>query len=1198
MRESGCCQNPRPAIDPRSAVAPPVLHHHRATTATPLVAALGGLLAVPPADPFAAEVIAVPTRGVERWLTQRLSNELGTSGGQRHDGILANVRFPSPRAVVDQAVAAACGLDPDADVWSPERILWPLLDVVDAHLEEPWLAILADHLRDSAADQDPDTAPTTRRLSAVRHLAVLFDRYALQRPAMVRAWREGADTGGSGVPLPPHLAWQAQLWRHLRERVGVPGPAERLADAVGRLEADPTLADLPDRFALFGLTRLPAAHLQILDAIATDRDVHLFLLHPSPALWARIAQQPPAPSTRRAEDLTAALPRNRLLASWGRDARELQLVLDTTTHDHADLPHDGDPDAHRDRDPDPDPDPDEHPPPTLLARLQDDIRADVHAPGPPPPGSPDARPLHAITDHSLTIHSCHGRARQVEVLRDAILHALQDDPTLQPRDVIVMCPDIEAFAPLIQATFGVGDALDEDRTSYADADAEDDEPATPTPPDLRVRLADRALRQTNPVLGAISRLLELADQRFTAAQLLDLADRAPVRCRFNLDDDDLTRIQDWVVDTNVRWGLDAEQRAPFKLSPVAANTWRAGMDRVLLGVTMTQDALALVGGVLPYDDVDSGAIDLAGRLAELLDRTGAAVTAFAQPMPLTGWTTAIARASDLLCATSPRDAWQRAQLDRLLAQLRQDSQATGDHATLALFEVRDLLDEHLRGRPTRAYFRTGHLTCCTLSPMRSVPHRVVGLLGLDDAVFPRKAPRDGDDLIFEDPHVGDRDGRAEDRQMLLDALMAAQDRLIVTFSGNDERTNATRPPAVPVGELLDTVDRTLRTENGRARAAVLVRHPLQPFDPRTFTPGALIPGPFGFDHVALAGARALVAPRTPRPPFLDGPLPPPPGRVVDLEDLVRFVQHPARAFLRQRLGVSLREASDDLGDALPIDLDALEKWGVGERLLQGLLAGHEPPQALAAEQARGTLPPGHLADETLTAIGADVQAIARAVGELPSDGATPASLDARVLMPDGRLISGTVPGLRGDVLRSVSFSRVSPKTRLAAWVRLLALTATWPERPLEAVAIGRRRSGAGVTIARIPELGADADSRRTTAHEQLAVLVDLYDRAMREPPPLACATSAAYAAAVHAGRAPLKAAGAAWTSGWDYPKEDQDLEHQQLFGGVVTFEELLAQAQRADESGDGWDPGQPSRLGRWAVRLWAGLLAVEEVQDR
>src|SRR4029077_7109509 len=122
----------------------------------------------------------------------------------------------------------------------------------------------------------------------------------------------------------------------------------------------------------------------------------------------------------------------------------------------------------------------------------------------------------------------------------------------------------------------------------------------------------------------------------------------------------------------------------------------------------------------------------------------------------------------------------------------------------------------LQGRPTRANFRTGHLTVCTLMPMRSVPHRVVCLLGMDDGVFPRRSPRDGDGLMLGDPHVGDRDPRTEDRQLLLDALLAATDRLIVTFAGNDERTNIARPPAVPVGELLDFVDATVRTPDGAA----------------------------------------------------------------------------------------------------------------------------------------------------------------------------------------------------------------------------------------------------------------------------------------------------------------------------------------------------------------------------------------------
>src|SRR4029077_12099570 len=91
---------------------------------------------------------------------------------------------------------------------------------------------------------------------------------------------------------------------------------------------------------------------------------------------------------------------------------------------------------------------------TLLSRIQDDIRHDRPPPGPPLPGESEHRaPLHP-SDKSIQIHACHGRARQVEVLRDAVLHLLEDDRTLEPRDIIVMCPDLETSAPLIQATLG------------------------------------------------------------------------------------------------------------------------------------------------------------------------------------------------------------------------------------------------------------------------------------------------------------------------------------------------------------------------------------------------------------------------------------------------------------------------------------------------------------------------------------------------------------------------------------------------------------------------------------------------------------------------------------------------------------------------------------------------------------------------
>ena len=314
------------------------------------------------------------------------------------------------------------------------------------------------------------------------------------------------------------------------------------------------------------------------------------------------------------------------------------------------------------------------------------------------------------------------------------------------------------------------------------------------------------------MLGVVGKLLDLAGGRLRASQVLDLAAREPVRRRFRLDDDDLTRIARWAGDSGVRWGLDAAQRASYRLDRLSANTWQAGWDRVLVGVTMAEERQRLFGGVLPLDDVGSGDIDLAGRFAEFLERLRAIVDAFANPMPLDAWAEAIADAADSLTAATGRDAWQRIQLGRVLEEVVADATTDGTVAPTALVlpEIRGLLADRLRGRPTRASFRTGHLTICTLVPMRSVPHRVVCLVGLDDGVFPRQTARDGDDLLLLDPHLGDRDARSEDRQLLLDALLAATDHLVITYTGRDERTNLRRPPAVPLGELLDVVDRTAR----------------------------------------------------------------------------------------------------------------------------------------------------------------------------------------------------------------------------------------------------------------------------------------------------------------------------------------------------------------------------------------------------
>jgi exodeoxyribonuclease V gamma subunit len=1210
-----------------------VLHVHHASRADRLVAALADVLSVPPDDPFTREVVAVHSRGQERWLAQQLALRLGASP-DGSDGVCATLEFPFPGRIVDDAVARATGVDPTTDPWRTERLVWRLLEVVGPIEDPAVLGPLAVHLR------EVDGSRSDRRFAAVHRVADLFDRYGVHRPAMLRAWAAGDDLDGVGDPLPARGRWQAALWRELRASVGIDSPAERLEAACAALRAgtdvhgQPLRLDLPERLSLFGLTSLPATYVEVLDALAraqtvdapTGRDVHLFLLHPSPALWRRVEDHlteteddPAGWSLRRDDDTTRELAAHPLLATWGRDAREMQLVVRRAPAARFHAPATG-PATAPATGPATAPDVAAAEELPLLHRLQTAIRADqpVHT-----PGVVDQRPPLDADDRSVWFHRCHGRTRQVEVLRDVLLHLLADVEGLEPRDIVVMCPDIETFAPLIEAVFG------------AHATADDG-------PDLRVQLADRSLRRTNAVLRVVAELLDLADSRLTASAVLDLCTRTPVRRRFGFGEDDLTRIEGWLEASGVRWGLDGDHRAELGV-PTDVNTWRTALDRLLVGVAVADEGLRTVGAVVPVDDVEGSDTDLAGRLAELLARLDHVRAELSRPGPVDRWAQVLTDAADALCATDDDAAWQRAQLGRTLDEVVDAATVDDVVATteLTLPEVRDLLEDRLRGGASRASHRTGDLTVCTLVPMRSVPHRAVVLLGLDDEVFPRRTVADGDDLLALEPLVGDRDVRTEDRQLLLDALLAAEDRLVVISTGHDERTNDPTPPAVPVGELLDVIDRTVRLDGeapASASSAITTDHPLQPFDATRFQPGALgVPGhPFGFDQLDLAAARARADGQQDPPPFLTAPLPPLDEPVVELRDLTRFYLHPCRELLRQRLQVTFASEAGVLEDALPVELEkGLGEWQIGEGLLQHAVAGADLDRALALARARGSLPPGELATDRIDEVRRTVDELiagARDFGlELGTEThAVPIDLE----LPGGRRLVGAVDGVAGTCRIAVTYSRLGPKHRLPAWIELLALYAQDPTQAWSAVTVGKARRGArggknpalvsrsllaprdpivlaksddaGEVACALGTPGASPDDRRRCALELLADLVALRDRGLCEGLPLPCETAAVYAderwdnAAGTSRRDPLRTAAGTWDTGDFAPfdRADRDPANRQVFG-ELSFDELFQLPPTPHEAGDGWFEGREAgRFGRLARRVWWPLRSSELVEDR
>ncbi|RNL60599.1 exodeoxyribonuclease V subunit gamma [Nocardioides marmoriginsengisoli] len=1076
---------------------------HRAERADLLAEGLADLLRTPLPDPFARELVIVPARGVERWLSQRLSHRVGNGGG-RGDGVCAGVDFRSPGSLIAEVLGTR-----DEDPWSPEALMWPLLRVIDDALGEPWAKVLAEHLGHDVPGEEGDLR-RGRRLAVARRLARLFASYAVQRPAMLADWEAGGCGDGGGGDLPDDLAWQPELWRRSVAAIDLPSPVVRHAEVVADLRARRLTLDLPARISLFGHTRLSSTEAELLAALGTDREVHLWLPHPSAPLWEALRSQP-LTGWRRDDDshLQVGHP---LLAAMGRDIRETESALLTAGAVEAPAP----PVLPR--------------PATVLGHLQGDIAADR---APTPCEHQDA---------SVQVHACHGPARQVEVLREVILGLLAEDPTLEPRDILVMCPDIDEYAPLISGAFGLGDAVAGSHPGHQ----------------LRVMLADRSAQQTNPLLAVLSQLVDLADGRAEASRVLDLLAAEPVRRRFGFSESDLETMTSWVAESGIRWAWDVEGRQRYGLADFPQNTWRFGLDRILTGVALSDDSGLWLGPTLPLDDVSTTDISLAGRFAEAIDRLAALTAELGGEHDVTHWMDVLAGGVEQLAQVPRDDEWQVAQVRRELAGL---GVAAGDRLSLRLADIRALLGSQLAGRPTRANFRTGTLTVCTMTPMRSVPHRVVCLLGLDDGVFPRGGSLDGDDVLARLPRVGERDVRSQDRQLFLDAIMAATDTLVITYTGFSESSGLERPPSVPLREFLDVVEPT-------SPAFEVRRHRSQAFHPE-YLDAANGPA-FSFDPDAARAARSAAGTRTPVAALASVVAAPAPAADIDLAELISVIGNPVRGFLRFRLGVDLPREEDEVSDSLPVELGGLARWQVGDRMLAEMIAGRDPADAMQAEWRRGTMPPGRFGWRQTAQLAAAAAPITEMFAA-STQGIAAKAYDVDVDLGDGRRLLGTVPDLYDSRLVRATFSRLGARHRLDTWISLVALSASvrgdWVARM-----IGRSAAG-------------DDPVRATygVVVEPAAVLADLvafYDLALQRVLPYAAETSRLAARSATSSR-----------PGWmvqrelgdQWRKDNAGIEMSTAWGHRPSWDEVTA------------EPGTSGRplFDELADRVWKHALTAE-----
>jgi exodeoxyribonuclease V gamma subunit len=999
-----------------------MLHFHPSNRLETLAAGLAEIVRAAPLPPLAPEVVVVPSSHVGRWLGFELAARLG---------IAANVRTEFAAAFVWRLIRRVLPDVPETSPLEPERLRWPLA----AHLGVP------DNQLEGAARYLAGARPV-QRFELAAAVADAFDRYLVYRPDWIAAWSRGARLG-----LGPDEAWQAALWQALAGELPAPmrdDPRERFFAA---LAADPSrAAELPRRIHLFAVTALPPLYLDFLRRLAERAaiDVHVHAFNPCREYWRDIVRRRDLARAEANASPAAALLEvgNALLASLGHHGRavlDALAELDTGSIARYEAPSRA----------------------TLLGHLQADILDLAETPHAAEEG-----------DDTVALHVCHGAMREVEVLHDRLLDRFAREPDLTPDEVLVLVPDIDAYAPCIEAVFATAPA--ERRMPFSIADR---------------GLADHAVART------LRLLLAWPGSRMDVEQLLAPLECAAVARRFGIAPGEQETAREWLREAGVRWGRDESSRVALGLPPAREHSWQAGLDRMLLGYAMAGDDRHLYAGVLPYDAAEGGAAQLAGRLHTYADAAFALAEDLERPRTVREWRQRLDRALDTFFDPDEDESHHLVGLRLALAQVAGRASGVDDAAVPLAIMVREWFAAAEAGVRSQAFLGHG-ITFAALRPGRAVPARVVVLLGMNDGAYPRLQRAPGFDLAARAPRPGDRIRRDEDRYAFLESLLAARERFWMFHTGRSVRDNEPIPPSPLVAEVIDAVRRAA----GEAAAKrCVVEHPLQPFSAALFD---------GRDAGRFSYARAWVPPPRTAPvaPFLPAPLEPPPAdqwTVLTLDDLGRLLRNPAERLLRRRLGIHLAAGEGMVPATEPFTLDPLELSEVTRATFARLCDGVAPETTRRLARASGALPdgtPGELLFDGVLATVAPLAARARAAAAEPV---------VRFDLAFGaQRLAGSVQGRE-----TFAATKLGAPRRLASWVRHLALNAA---------------AGACETAT----YGLDGTLRYApvaNARELLAELVALHGRALCEALPFFARSSFAYAKALETRDDHDAARAAAWS---------------------------------------------------------------------
>ena len=935
---------------------------------------LAKVLNEPVGPVLSREATVVQSRGMSRWISMELAKKFGVWG---------NGDFPFPNKFVKDLFAVTMPDIAKSDLFETEVLTWRVINQLEQLLDKPEFKELQLYLTGHSRG--------LKMYQLADKIADTFDQYTLYRGDVLKLWESGSDSD-----------WQAILWKELAADDKEFHRGRLKTEFLDRLKnGQIDLSKLPPRVLVFGLSYMPAFHMEVLAAIAVFVDVHIFVLSPCREYWGDILAEKSLVKQSK-EFNEVAEEGNALLASLGSLGRNFSnLILESGAQ--FGLEQDEYTESAGD---------------TLLSSLQNGILNLVNA-------DPGNKIEVAADDRSIAVHSCHSPMREVEVLHDQLLEMFATVDGLAPRDIIVMTPDIETYSSYISAVF----------SGHQD-------------PKRRIpfTIADRSICNEGSVGEALMAILALPGSRFTAPEVVDILSSGSVCSRFDISESDIDLVKKWLEETRITWGMNADDRTALGLPGYTEGSWIAGLERLVFGYALSSDDSVLIDGVLPFDNMEGEAATVLGRFVQFVRSLHATALDLGKPRTLAQWQETLSSVQKNFFKSSKAVVREYNSIENVIDSLGNSGELSAYPHEVGLDVIRLWLRKRLDSEGAGVGFLSGKVTFCAMLPMRSIPVKVVALLGMNDGSFPRQSRSPGFDIISANPRPGDRSLRDEDRYLFLEALLSARERLYISYTGLSIRDNSVIPPSVLVSELLDFLDRAyMRVSvgdplggDGAFHQSLLTLHRLQPFSSAYFN--GQQKELFSYSEENLNAARGLLTACSERPRFFSGPVSPPDElfREVRIADLLKFFENSSAYILRHRLGIKPEEKTSPLEEREVFALDNLQAYAIKKELLAHVIAGKNAHDLHPVIRARGVLPPAGQGDNIFNKLATEATEFAEQVMQTINGQQFMPPLDVDFTIGEFR-VYGRISSILPEQLLRYRSSKLSAKDQVKLWLEHLIL---------------------------------------------------------------------------------------------------------------------------------------------------------------